>query len=285
MVSGLTVVFSVVTLLLSLVFPVLLAIWFCRKYKAPASMVLFGALTFLVSQLILRIPLLQILGPHFSGWNLALYGFFLSFTAALFEEGGRVIVCKLFLKEKKTWNNAIALGIGHGGFEAISLVGITYISNLILMAIINLGGLESIPDPTGALSQAVQLFTDTPSIIFLMAGVERVLAVILHIGFSLLVVYGLASRKNSFVLYAFLAHFILNFPLIILQSKSGGIYIAITYIYIAIMALISLYWIIKISPMLFNKLQLIQNNEEQSDTELSHTSESQLVKDNNGQTE
>ena len=71
MVSGLTVVFSVVTLLLSLVFPVLLAIWFCRKYKTPARMVLLGALTFLVSQLILRIPLLQILESHFSGWNLA----------------------------------------------------------------------------------------------------------------------------------------------------------------------------------------------------------------------
>jgi len=254
MISGLTVVFSVVTLLLSLVFPILLAIWFCRKYKAPATTVLLGALTFLVSQLVLRIPLLQILQPYYSGWNLALYGFFLAFTAALFEEGGRVLVCKLFLKKKKTWNNAIALGIGHGGFEAISLVGLTYIGNLILIVMINLGILNPASDPTGSLSQAVSLFTDTPSIMFLLAGVERVLAVILHIGFSLLVVYGLRSKDNRYILYAFLAHFLVNFPVIFLQNKVGGIYIAITYIYIAILAIASLYWIVKISPPLFKKL-------------------------------
>ena len=288
MVSGLTIVFSVITLLLSLVFPILLAIWFCRKYRARAVTVLLGALTFLVTQLILRIPLLQVLQPYYpgtdpnlKGWSLALYGFFLAFTAALFEEGGRVIVTKLFLKSKKTWNNAIALGIGHGGFEAVSLVGLTYISNILLIAMINLGVLNPAADPTGALSQAVELFIGTPSIMFLLAGIERVLAIILHIGFSLLVVYGLASRKHRYVLYAFLAHFILNFPLIFLQSKSDGIYIVITYVYIAIMAAVSLYWIVTISPPLFKKLQL---NDEETDIQSSDIPEEKLNQDDNDHT-
>jgi uncharacterized membrane protein YhfC len=274
MVSGLTIVFSVVTLLLSLFFPIVLAVWFCRKYKAPATTVLLGALTFLIFQLVLRLPLLQILQPFYpgknpdlQGWNLVKYSFFLSFTAALFEEGGRVLICSLFLKRKKNWPHAVALGIGHGGFEAMSLVGLTYISNLVMMALINLGLLDAVNDPTGALSQTVVLLTETPSIMFLLAGIERVLAMILHIGFSVLVVYGLASRNYRYVFYAFSAHFILNFPLAFVQGVTGGSYIAIAYV--AVMALLSLYWIIKISPALFQGLQLdeaqLQSDNEDKD--------------------
>lgn len=259
MVPGLTIAFSAITLLLSLVFPLLLAIWFCRKYKAPVTTVLLGALTFLIFQLILRIPLLRILqsyypgtNPNLEGWNLVFYSFFMAFTAALFEEGGRVLVYKLFLKKKTDRINAIAFGIGHGGFEAISLVGFTYINNLILMAVINLGILNPANDPTGALSKAADLIINTSPVMFLMAGIERVLSIILHIGFSLLVVYGLASKKTRFVLYAFLAHFVLNFPLVFIQGMAGGMYI--TMAYIAVLALVALYWITRISPALFSNM-------------------------------
>lgn len=277
MVSGLTIVFSVITLLLCLIFPIVLAVWFCRKYKTPATTVLFGALTFLIFQLVLRLPLLQVLKPYYpaaepdlQGWNLVKYSFFLSFTAALFEEGGRVLIYKLFLKRKSNWNNAIALGIGHGGFEAMSLVGLTYINNLVLMAMINLDLLNPASDPTGAVTQAVMLITETPSVIFLLAGVERVLAMILHIGFSVLVVYGLASKIYRYILYAFLAHFLLNFPLAFVQGVTGGTYIAIAYV--AVMAFLSLYWIGKISPVLF---QAMQSDEAQ----LQGASESRLTAD------
>jgi len=267
MVSGMIITFSVITLLLSLIFPLLLAIWFCKKYKVPFTTVLLGALTFLVFQLILRIPILSILQPYYpgtnpelKGWNLVLYSFFLAFTAALFEEGGRVLVYKLFLKKKNDWSNAAAFGIGHGGFESISLVGFTYISNLILMAMINTGILNPANDPTGAVSKAVDLLINTSPVMFLMAGIERVLAVIMHIGFSLLVVYGLSARKYLYVLYAFLAHFVLNFPLGFMQGMTGGTYVAMAYI--TLMALVSLYWIVKVSPVLFRN---ITNNEIHSD--------------------
>lgn len=259
MVPSQTIFFSIISLILSIVFPILLAIWFCRKYKAPATTVLLGALTFLVFQLILRVPLLQILQPYYpgaepdlTGWNLALYSFYLSATAALFEEGGRIIVFKLLLKKKKDWKNAVALGIGHGGFEAIVLTGLTYVSNLILMFMINSGLMQTANDPL--INQAIQQLTETSSWLFLMAGVERMLAIILHIGFSVLVVYGLTSKEYRYVLYAFIGHFILNFPLAFIQSLTDGIYIAIAYI--AIMALFSLYWIIKVSPDLFRKLKI-----------------------------
>ena len=259
MVPSQTIFFSVISLILSIVFPILLAVWFSRKYKVPATTVLIGALTFLVFQLVLRIPLLQILQPYYpgaepdlTGWNLALYSFYLSGTAALFEEGGRIIVFMLFLKKRKDWKSAVALGIGHGGFEAISLTGLTYVSNLILMFMINSGLMQTSDDPL--INQAIQQLTETSSWLFLMAGLERMLAIILHIGFSVFVVYGLTSKEYRYVLYAFIGHFVLNFPLPFIQSIAGGIYIAIAYI--TVMAILSLYWIIKVSPDLFRKLQI-----------------------------
>jgi len=261
MVSVLSILFSVVTLLLSLVFPIVLAIFFCRKYKVSAATVLLGALTFLVFQLVLRIPLLQVLQPVYPGnkpvadfgWGeLLLYSLFLSATAALFEECGRVIVYKLFLKKKENWENAAAFGIGHGGFEAISLVGLTYISNLIFMLMINLGLLKASGNAGDPLSQAVTLLIETPSHMFLLAGVERFFAIILHIGFSLLVVYGLSSGKYAFILYAFLAHLALNFPLAFFQRMAGGVYISI--VYIGLMAALSYYWITRVSARLFSEI-------------------------------
>ena len=65
-------------------------------------------------------------------------------------------------------------------------------------------------------------------------------------------VYGLASKKTRFVLYAFLAHFVLNFPLVFIQGMAGGMYIAMAYI--AVLALVALYWITRISPALFSNM-------------------------------
>ncbi|HHY81337.1 MAG TPA: YhfC family intramembrane metalloprotease [Clostridiales bacterium] len=260
MVSSLTIVFSVITLLLSLIFPIALAIYFCRKHKAPATSVLFGALTFFVFQLVLRIPLLQILSPIYPGkqpvaefgwWKLFLYSLFLAVTAALFEEGGRVIVYKIFLKKKGDWKNAVAFGIGHGGFEAISIVGISYINNLILMLMINLGFLSASGNAEDPISQAVRLMIDTPSYLFLLAGIERFFTIILHVGFSLLVVYGMSSKKYIYILYAFLGHFILNFPLAFFQRIAGGVYISMAYI--GLLAALSYYWITRVSPHMFSK--------------------------------
>jgi uncharacterized membrane protein YhfC len=262
MVPSLSVVFSVVTLLLSLALPVVLAIWFCRRYHASAAAVLLGALTFFVFQLVIRIPLMQILSPIYpgdplknpiTGWRLFVYSIYLSGTAALFEEGGRVIIYKLFLKKRKDWNDAAAFGIGHGGFEAISIVGIMYINNLVLMFLINLGLINTAGGSQEALTQAVQALTGTEPVLFLLAGIERVFAITLHIGFSLLVVYGLVSKRKIFVFYSFLAHFLLNFPLAFVKDMAGGVYIAL--VYVGAMAACSLYWITKISPDMFQRMQ------------------------------
>ena len=177
MVSTWSIAFSVITLLLSLVLPVVLAVWFCRKHQVPASAVLLGAITFLIFQRILRMPLMQALHPIYpgkepviGGWRLFWYGMYLSVSAALFEEGGRVVIGRLFLKKKVDWKNAIAFGI----------------------------------------------------------------------------------EKIIFVFYAFFAHFLLNFPLIYTQKMAWGVPIAMAYI--GVMAVLSIYWVVRISPVLFGNI-------------------------------
>ncbi len=259
MVPGLTITFSIITIILALVFPIVLAVWFCRRYRVKASTVVFGALTFIVFQIVIRIPLLQMINNAFPSLvpttgavgPLLLYSAYLAITAALFEEGGRFIFFKLFMKDRGDWENAAAFGIGHGGVEALLLVGLTYVSNLVLMLMINAGQLNSLPL---GLQQSIDTvktqFIQVPSYMFLMAGIERVMTIPIHIAFSILVVLGVAKKRPGYIILAILAHFLLNLPLGYFGTLKYGI--LVTYIFIGVFTAASMVWIIK-SRRLFNK--------------------------------
>ena len=45
----------------------------------------------------------------------------------LFEETGRLVAFNTVLKKRKNRETSISYGIGHGGFEVILILGITYI--------------------------------------------------------------------------------------------------------------------------------------------------------------
>lgn len=93
----------------------------------------FGALIFLLFQILTRIPLTTVVGAVFGKqikaspvllWSwLAV----LVVTAGLFEEVGRYIGYRwLMRREDKTWNKAVMYGLGHGGLESMLLVGGTW---------------------------------------------------------------------------------------------------------------------------------------------------------------
>ncbi|WP_051569247.1 YhfC family intramembrane metalloprotease [Alkaliphilus transvaalensis] len=259
MISLWSIIFSIITVLLALVLPVVLAIGFCRRYNVSAKPVLIGALTFFVTQIIIRIPLLQLLEAYYpwgtkalsGGIYLFTYALFLSITAALFEEGGRFIFYRGFLRKYLDWKNAVAFGIGHGGIEAILLVGINYVVNTLLMIFIYTENLQFIPtDINLQLGSALILLIDTPPVLFLVAGIERLLTLIVHIGFSVLVVYGIKMKDFRYVFYAFLGHFLLNLPAAYMGILPGGIWLIEGYV--AVFAILSYIWIKK-SKLLFEE--------------------------------
>jgi len=94
-----------------------------------------------------------------------------------------------------------------------------------------------------------QLVGLSPSM-FLAGGVERVFAMTVQIAFSLLVLYGVMSKRFIYVIYAILLHGLVNAPLVVLMSK--GINIWVIEGLIALFAALGLYYIIK-SKEVFKK--------------------------------
>jgi len=248
MVSSASIGFMVFSLVVSIGLPVGLAIYLCVKKKASVVAVLVGVLGFLVSQVLIRIPLLKAASqmPWYQSMaaNLVVYALFLSFTAGLFEETARFLGFRFLLKNKLETKNALAYGVGHGGFEAIFLVGLSFINNLAISMMINNGTFDANVAPAlGANAEVLknQLINLPPSI-FAVAGIERALTICAHIGMSLLVYYAVRYRKPVFYLFALLAHTLLNFGAVLLARLPNGTWLSEGYLAVfAVLALVLIF--------------------------------------------
>lgn len=232
MVSTASLIFMGFSLVLIFAFPIGLAIYLCVKRKASFIAVLVGALVFLVTQVLIRIPLLQLAAsmPWYQAMaaNLVVLVLFLSFTAGLFEETGRYLGFRFLLKHKLETKNALAYGVGHGGFEAIFLVGLTYINNLAISLMINSGTFDQTVAPAlGASAEMVKsLLVNTPPTSYALAGIERVLAILAHIAMSLLVYYAVRYGKVRFYFFALLAHTLMNFISVMIAKQTNNAWLA-----------------------------------------------------------
>lgn len=180
-----------------------MAVVFCVRKKGLWKPILFGTLTFVVFQVLTRIPLLQLVLPK-QAWYIMLqntqpilYGLFLGGTAALFEEGGRYIVMSLFLKKNRSTSDGIAFGVGHGGIEAILLVGISAVMVLF-----------TTPFPT------------TSSLMF-AGGVERLCTLVLHIGWSVMIMKSIREKNLWWLIIALMTHTIIDFVAVTFGSALG----------------------------------------------------------------
>jgi len=257
MVSSATIAFIIFSLVLIFGFTIGLVIYLCVGRKASIVAVLVGALVFLIFQLLTRVPLLQMAAQM--AWyqamasSLLLTAIFLSVTAALFEETGRYLAFRFVLKNKLETKNALAYGVGHGGFEAIALVGLTYINNLIISLAINNGTYDTSFGPAlGASAEMVKnQFLSLPSSIFALGGIERFLTILAHIGLSVLVYYAVRYRMPRFYLFALLGHTLLNFGAVMLSRASGGMWLSEVYLLLFAAASV---WLIIRSPQIEARL-------------------------------
>ena len=181
-------------LVCAFVLPVALAVELCVRKKGSWKPLLFGALTFTVFQVFLRIPALSVLGgtawfQALQGAEPALYTLFLGATAALFEEGGRWLVMRFLLKKQRSVRDGIVFGAGHGGIEAIVILGLTSAATLV----------------SGAAADAGSL-----TLVF-AGGAERVFALAAQIGFSVMVMKSVREKKPLWLLLAFVLHTLVDF--------------------------------------------------------------------------
>jgi uncharacterized membrane protein YhfC len=261
-VSALSILLMAVTLGISFLFPIGLMIYYRKKEKIDIIAVLIGALIFFVSQLVLRIPMLNIMSSM--GWlkgisnNLWLSGIFLGLTAGLFEEIGRFIGFKFLLKKRLEWKNGVAYGIGHGGIESILLVGMTYVNNLIYSFLINGGVFDKIASqlPGDTAQMIFDGLVKSRSTDFLLGGNERFFTIFVHIALSLVVLYAVMNRKYIFLALSVLLHTLLNAPLPLL-TKYFGAYTAEGYI--VIWGILSIIFVFKSKKIFSSKVYATEN--------------------------
>ncbi len=239
MVGTASILAMFITTLICFGLPVGLVIYFYKKERIALVAVAVGVLVFLVTQIFTRIPLLSFLSSF--DWyrqmaaNIFLIAFFLSLTAGLFEEIGRYFGFKLFLKKHLSWKNGIAYGIGHGGIEAIILVGFAYINNLVYSFLINSGQFAEVIAPQIGPEMAAYIQTqllDVPAYMFLVAGLERVFTIVVHIALSLVVLLAVTKGKTIYLLYAILLHAAVNLPAVLIPGLGYNILYAELYLLI-----------------------------------------------------
>jgi uncharacterized membrane protein YhfC len=174
-------------LICSIILPLFLAALMIKNNKRNIKPILLGALTFIFFQLVLRIPLLQLVLPG-TMWYTKLtlnpwsYALFLGLTAAIFEEVGSYVVIRLFMKKNLNPKSGLCFGIGHGGIEAILLVGI----NVIIALILSL--------PMGSSYELA------------LGGIERLIAISFHIGMSIMIVKAVQTKKVFWLIIPILLH-------------------------------------------------------------------------------
>ena len=182
----------------------------------------------------------------------------LAFTAALFEVAGRYLVAKLLCKIGKslTYEKSFAAGLGHGSIESILVIGMTYVNNLLYIIMINTGAYDVMVEQTAALGVDVSqlwavkdsLINTSPSL-FLLAGYERVLTVILHIALTLVVCYYVSRKKDiQGVLICLVCHFAVDFIAPIMNALatdylgnviSTNMSYVLAYVFLTVVAVVS----------------------------------------------
>ncbi|MES5885612.1 MULTISPECIES: YhfC family glutamic-type intramembrane protease [Bacillus cereus group] len=152
---------------------------------------MLGVLAFVVSQILIRIPILNYLNgtstdfQMFSATQPVLFVLLLSLSAGIFEEIARFIAMRYFMKQRD-WQSGFLFGAGHGGIEAVLIVGIPVISLLLSQTVIQNG--------------------DS----YYFGGIERIFAMVLHIGLSFIVLQAVVQKKFHYVVFAILIHGAVN---------------------------------------------------------------------------
>ena len=218
-----TLLCLLISLLLTCILPIWLMFYLTFKKKEYRKVFWVGFATFLIFQIFIRIPLLNVLSNNlnfvlFTQNNLRLYSLFLGVTAALFEEVGRFIMMKIALKNQHTTKDAILFGIGHWSCEALLLVGISYVLQALLY------GLEGL----------------NPLVI--LGGLERLFVLPVHVAASIMVMHFVREKQVQYLFMAIIIHTIIDASLIPLQLLFAN-NIIILEGYIFIVGLLTLYYI------------------------------------------
>ncbi len=242
-VSNLSIVLLILSTAVAILTPFITYYVLNRKQKLSPKAVIVGAATFVVFALILEQMLHRVMIPKLEGKVLltVIYG---CLAAGVFEEVGRYLMYKSFLKGKTEWKDGIAFGLGHGGIEAILLVGVSNLQAVVMATMVNAGRFGEIAAklPKETADSILNTLVNTPPIMFAASGVERLFALVLQVFFSLIVLYGIRYRQSIYLLYAILAHALVDVLAALYQTQVITT-VWVIFAALAVMAVAALYGI------------------------------------------
>lgn len=191
-----------------ILFPFALGAIFWRRLGARWRTFFIGMLIFGVTQILIRIPIVQILSMMLadtlkgSPVLAAVWGVALALTAGLFEETGRWLGYRYLLKGPKTWAMGIMYGTGHEAMESV-WVGVSVMASL--ATIMNFAAMsaeqiqalppEAVNQLQSGLQQLQALGPATP----LVGAYERAMTMAIQISLSILVLQ--VFTRGSFIWY------------------------------------------------------------------------------------
>lgn len=208
--------------------PVLFWLVWRKNHKASISFryLLAGAVGFIVSARVLELGVhyFCILADNpvsrFINGNTAAYVIYGITMAGVFEECGRYIILKYIVKKDRTAPNAVMYGIGHGGIEVWAVILPSLILYLVIGILFSSGKIPealsalNITEETAAAALPTVKAAATFGIEELAVNVlERVFAMLVHIGLTVVVFYGVRKKERKYLLLAILLHMVVDtFP-------------------------------------------------------------------------
>ena len=218
----------IITVIMMIMIPAVFFIFWRIKHKQQTniSYLIIGAAGFFISARVLE------LGVHYlcivadnsvsrfiNGSTVAfvLYGILM---AGVFEECGRYIILKYIWKKNRSPENAVLYGIGHGGIEILAVVLPSIILYLVIAVLFSAGNIDNalsalnITEETAATAlPSVQAAAGFDYAMMTMNVIERLFAMFAHIGFTVIVYYGVINAKKAFLMAAILLHMLMDtFP-------------------------------------------------------------------------
>ena len=222
------VVSLTITVILMIAIPVCFFICWRRKHREQTkiSWLIAGAAGFVISARMLEVGVhyLCIVADNpvsrFINGNTAAFVIYGITMAGIFEECGRLIILKYILKKDRTRENAVIYGIGHGGIEILTVLLPAMILYLAIAVMFSQGETEAalktlnITEETAtAALPSVQAAAAFDYAMMAMNVMERLLAMLIHIGLTVIVYYGVVNAKKLCLPAAILLHMLADtFP-------------------------------------------------------------------------
>ena len=267
MIPGLSIFMMFFGLLFSIAFPVALFIVIKKKYKTGIAPFFIGCAVWFGFAMILEQIMHSVIlnsssiGGTITG-NIYLYALYGGLAAGLFEETGRFVAMKFWLKKYyANPYNSIMYGAGHGGIEVLLILGVANINNIIYSVLYNAGLSNILLDPLPAESKEIvmnsfELLKTTSPLAFLAGDFERIVAVILHISLSVLVWMSVVYGKRILFPLAIFLHFLMDASSVLVNEWTGSI--VIVEVVIAVISLGCAFfayylWKGKITPILLDE--------------------------------